>query len=75
MWVVNDGEWPRSAGPEYAWELFGGELARMSIGDKYQVHILSHWSQLQRRERFDDLAFQIGGYTRLALQLSIPADA
>lgn len=74
MWLVNDGQWPRSARPEYVWQLFGSELARMQIGDNPQIRASPHWMELEGKERFDDLALKIGGYVRLALQLSIPAD-
>lgn len=61
MWLVNDGEWPRSARPEYVWQSFAAELARMQIGDRPQVRVSSHWLELEGKERFEDLALKIGG--------------
>ncbi|KAK4499328.1 hypothetical protein PRZ48_009841 [Zasmidium cellare] len=73
MWLVNDGEWPQKARPEYVWQLFGAELARMPIGNQPQIRVSSHWLELEGKERFDDLASKLGGYVRLALNLIIPS--
>lgn len=72
MWLVNDGEWPCDGRPEYIWQLYAAELARMPIGADPQVRVSTHWMELEGKERFGELSKKTGGYVRRSLKLIIP---
>lgn len=61
MWLVNDGEWPRTARPEYVWQLYSAELARMDLGRRPSIRVSSHWIEIEGSERFQNLAKKVGG--------------